>query len=270
MKLHEQNWAAVPRSAKATALCQAIERLLRILETYFSGFEIIENERHNQLYTAVRMLSETLSPDFPAVQEPLRELTGVIPNLYEAIGHPDSPDESWELSQPIVRTLRARMSDALVETGASLDLTLPPFFEQHFQTYDRAIARMEDFKKKHDSERLEGVEDVVRRIGPVFTAKPDVEAPTSRLAPDDEFEHNHDYTWVRIRGTEFHLTEAQAMVVRTLHEAWQQGRQSVSWQSIAMRLPGLPAKMSDVFKGVRNWNVLIVPKRRGLYRLNLQ
>ena len=98
--------------------------------------------------------------------------------------------------------------------------------------------------------------------------------PTSRLAPGDkadgEFEHNHDYTWVRIRGTEFDLTEAQAMVVKTLHEAWRQGGQSVSWQSITMRLPGLPAKMSDVFKNVRNWNVLIVPMRRGLYRLNLQ
>lgn len=83
------------------------------------------------------------------------------------------------------------------------------------------------------------------------------------------FDHTDDYRWVRIGTYESTQTESQAMAVKVLHRAHLQGRPDVRWEMIAANLESSPAKMSDVFKGQRGWQNLIVSRKQGTYRLNL-
>lgn len=83
------------------------------------------------------------------------------------------------------------------------------------------------------------------------------------------FDHTDDYRWVRFGTYESTQTESQATAVKVLHRAHLQGRPDVRWETIAANLESSPAKMSDVFKGQRGWQNLIVSRARGTYRLNL-
>ena len=85
----------------------------------------------------------------------------------------------------------------------------------------------------------------------------------------DAFDHSHDYRWVRVGALDFTLTESQATVVKVLHRAFLSSRPDVQWRTIDSNLESSPGKMSDVFKGLRGWQNVVVSKKRGTYRLNL-
>jgi len=90
------------------------------------------------------------------------------------------------------------------------------------------------------------------------------------VEPTVDFQHSHDYRWVKLRGHEFTLTLPQARIVRILHEAYLRGVPDVAWTTICTQLQeGSPRHMSDAFRTVAGWRHLIVWRRKGTYRLNI-
>ena len=141
---------------------------------------ITDSEPFNQLYLVVRDSAETVAGEFPAVSEALSEFLGTFPNLYE------SPDQAWEFSQPLGSTLQARVSEALVETRAAIDPSMPSVVEGLLQAVDLAITHTERLRKEEDSAWLERVKEAAERFGPVFAAKPAAETRQVTLSQPEE------------------------------------------------------------------------------------
>lgn len=90
------------------------------------------------------------------------------------------------------------------------------------------------------------------------------------VGPTVDFQHSHDYRWVKLRGREFTLTPPQAEIVGILHEAYDRGYPDVSWKTICTQVrQSSPRHMSDAFRTVADWRELIVSRRKDTYRLNI-
>ncbi len=103
------------------------------------------------------------------------------------------------------------------------------------------------------------------------------ESPAARPDQDDDddaaggFRASEDYRSVTMGGETYPLTEAPALVVRMLNEAFEHRTPDVTWARIQMALieQGFQApRMVDVFRRVRGWKGLIISRKRGSYRLN--
>jgi hypothetical protein len=111
-------WCAV------STLRLLVAEISKILSTYFSGYLIIESEPLNEVYVRLIRRAQELAASYKEVQTALQNFVDVFPNLYEAIGHPDSPDEVWDFSQNVIQELRARVSELYART-IPLELELP-------------------------------------------------------------------------------------------------------------------------------------------------
>jgi hypothetical protein len=88
--------------------------------------------------------------------------------------------------------------------------------------------------------------------------------------PTVDFQHSHDYRWVKLRGCEFTLTPPQAEIVRILHGAYERGFPDVSWKTICTQVcQSTPRHMSDAFRTVADWREVILSRRKDTYRLNI-
>lgn len=85
-----------------------------------------------------------------------------------------------------------------------------------------------------------------------------------------KFEHSADYTWVKIRGQKFTLTQTQAKVVQILNEAREEGKPDVSKAHILSKIERETSSLRDIFRSSRGaQDALVKEARRGVYRLNL-
>lgn len=91
-------------------------------------------------------------------------------------------------------------------------------------------------------------------------------------ATGNDFQHSPDYASVRLRGRAYTLTPCAALVVRELHRAAKAGLPDLSWPTLQSSLTSAKCyqrKVSDVFRTIPGWSLLVVSPRRGSYRLNL-
>lgn len=185
-KLDIGEWSSLRPATRAKALYEVVQRMLRILEIYFSGLLIIESAHLNHVYLVLRKLAELLSEEFPAIKEALDEVLGVFPNLYESIGHPDSPDENWEFSTPLINTLKAQLSDAILETMGAPDDKIPSDLEHLLTNVDRRLAELAKQKGQQEAAWLRSIEETAERHSNVFGIKPAVETRQVTLSQEDE------------------------------------------------------------------------------------
>jgi hypothetical protein len=66
----------------------------------------------------------------------------------------------------------------------------------------------------------------------------------SRAASRD-FERSEDYSWVKIRGSNFTLTRMQAQVVGILHEAYERGKPGLGTAYILKRIERETSRLRD-------------------------
>ena len=104
----------------------------------------IGSEPLNTVYGRLAQRAEELATGFPEVEESLSEFLAVFPDLYQAIGHRDSPGENWEFGQDIVRALKARVS--------RLYATVVPIDEEPGEDVDKIQKALEAALIKGDSE----------------------------------------------------------------------------------------------------------------------
>lgn len=84
------------------------------------------------------------------------------------------------------------------------------------------------------------------------------------------FYHNESYTFVKINGKEFHLSDTQASIIRLLNEAFESNPQDPCLHSkdILGQVKSGSMTFNDHFKYVPSWKpTLIVMVRKGLYRI---
>jgi hypothetical protein len=169
-----------PLAVKVEWLASAVTRMLQVLGIFFDGYILVENEQANRLYLLLRRSAEALAVDFPEVESALRELVSLFPNLYEAVGHPDSPDENWEFFAPaVVGVLKARLSEAVLEAGT---VAVVGESRQAIQAFFAPIDNgIDAYKKVHRRENeafLEEVTEAAKRARPHFDPMRAEEAPT--------------------------------------------------------------------------------------------
>jgi hypothetical protein len=86
------------------------------------------------------------------------------------------------------------------------------------------------------------------------------------------FVHSEDYRAITINGRQFSLTTNQALVVQTLHEAYEKGLVGVSVTTLLERIGAPSSRLRDSFRageGVELWNILILKRGRDMYSLKL-
>lgn len=165
-------------AVKAQWLYGAVARMLEVLSIFFEGYILVEDERANRVYLKLRRTAEILARDFPEVADALQELTSVFPNLYEAIGDPDGPEEKWEfLGPPVASLLKARLSEAVLDAGAAPPDDVQKGIQDAFEEMDKHIAA---FKKAHTQENarwLKSVGEAAERAKPLLESLSGEKAP---------------------------------------------------------------------------------------------
>jgi len=199
----EDLFRSYPRAAQAEALYGTVTRMLGILELFFGGYIMVESEEANRLYLLLRRGAETLAADFPEVKDALNELISLFPNLYEAIGHPDSPDEKWEFdASPVVGTLKARLSEAVLEASTVPAAGARQAIQASFEQIDKRIDAYRKVRRRENAEFLGKVKQSAER------AKPFLESIRAEEAPLE-----YDVA-ISFAGTERDAAEALATIVR--------------------------------------------------------
>ncbi|MCL4552918.1 MAG: hypothetical protein M1305_05130 [Candidatus Marsarchaeota archaeon] len=91
------------------------------------------------------------------------------------------------------------------------------------------------------------------------------------VSHNDSFIHNEDYTAVSMDGVPYVLTTNQAMVIKALHQAYQQRTYWLGKDYLLVNLLETNSeRLRDTFKSnLEAWKGLIVNDKRGRYRLNL-
>lgn len=136
-----ESFRSQPLAVKAEWLYASVARMLEVLSAFFEGYIISEDEGANRVYLLLRRISEILAKDFPDVEIALQELTDVFPNLYEAIGEPDVPEEKWEfLGPPVITSLKARLSEAVMDAGTAPPDDVRKAVQSGFSVLDEDIA----------------------------------------------------------------------------------------------------------------------------------
>lgn len=103
-------------SYSALALRTIVEHVAQILHSFLGGLCIWESPSLNNAYLLLIRRAKELAEFFPEVRDALDDVLEMFPNLYEAIGHPDSPNEKWEYGgQQLVLRLKARASEAYID-----------------------------------------------------------------------------------------------------------------------------------------------------------
>jgi hypothetical protein len=83
------------------------------------------------------------------------------------------------------------------------------------------------------------------------------------------FTHDPSYQHVEIGGVKFTLGKICADVVKILHKAARDGSPWQKGRDVLDEAGSSQIKMGDLFKSVKDWNLLIKSDERGQYRLNL-
>ena len=87
---------------------------------------------------------------------------------------------------------------------------------------------------------------------------------------DSSFYFTEDYRIIRHKGQTYFPTKRQALVIKVLHEARQEGLDGLTWHEIYRRTEGkFDGRITDVFRsGDPCRDLIIIGPRRGVYRLN--
>ncbi len=88
--------------------------------------------------------------------------------------------------------------------------------------------------------------------------------PTRRLPPA---RHSADFASVHWYGTDYTFSPGQSAIVKQLWEAWENGTPEVRQETLLTGAGLESPRLVDVFEGSAAWGALIVPGRRGTYRL---
>lgn len=149
------------RSYLAHAFRALTDRMVRVLQAFFGGYLIVESPALNDVYLLLVRRARELAPD-PKASAALEDFLDMFPNLYESIGHPDSPDERWEFGQDIVRALKGRASELWVESAAEgVSLREPEL--TIVQTCDEVLRRFVAVKRQEDQRFVAAVEQAAAR-----------------------------------------------------------------------------------------------------------
>ena len=82
------------------------------------------------------------------------------------------------------------------------------------------------------------------------------------------FSHTESYESVRLGDAAFTLTPPQAQVVKNLHRAHEAGIRALRTHDALKGIDTNTTRVSEVFRDSAAWKNLVVPEKRGHYRLN--
>jgi len=164
-----ESFGSQPPAVKVEWLYGAVTRMLEVLGIFFDGYILVEDEGANRLYLVLRRTVETLATDFPEVEDALRDFTDLFPNLYEAVGHPDSPDENWEIhGPPVMGLLKARLSEAVLDAGTAPPTEVREAIQAAFGEIDKDIVAFREAHTQKNAAWLRRVKQAAERAKPLL------------------------------------------------------------------------------------------------------
>jgi hypothetical protein len=182
-----ESFGSQPPAVKVEWLYGAVTRMLEVLGIFFDGYILVEDEGANRLYLVLRRTVETLATDFPEVEDALRDFTDLFPNLYEAVGHPDSPDENWEIhGPPVMGLLKARLSEAVLDAGTAPPTEVREAIQAAFGEIDKDIVAFREAHTQKNAAWLRRVKQAAERAKPLLESAHSESALTESQSEGDK------------------------------------------------------------------------------------
>lgn len=193
-KRRRQGLEAEPKveslSYKALLLMAIVERLAAVLDSFFSGYFVLQSSSINNMYLLLIKRAKEIADSFPAVREELDDVLDFFPNLYEAIADPELPEENWEYDgQARLLRLKGRASEIYVE---QVSMSEPgELARQDSALLDAADEILQGFRKEKaamEKRWLEGVERAAEKHKAAWNLSESVQAGTHlgiRMGPEE-------------------------------------------------------------------------------------
>ncbi|MBN1510747.1 MAG: hypothetical protein JXB13_01920 [Phycisphaerae bacterium] len=97
-----------------------------------------------------------------------------------------------------------------------------------------------------------------------------MELPDAENAPAEGAMHSPDFRMITVGETQYPFTKTQAVIVKELYEAAQNGTPDVGDAFLLERADAKTSRLVDIFRDCAAWGTLILPgATRGTRRLNL-